>query len=359
MNTLRWDIYCKVIDNYGDIGVCWRLCADLAQRGQHVRLWVDDATPLRWMAPQGQAGVQVLAWSGDALQRLQALAPADVLVEAFGCELEPELVAHYARSARPPLWINLEYLSAEAWVQRCHGLPSPVLQGPGKGLTKHFFYPGFIPGTGGLLREADLAQRQSEFDRDAWLTQQGIAPNGQLVSLFCYEPQALGDWLQSLAAGRQRTNLLVTAGRAQAAVQAELTRMGAPPDSQQLGTMTVTWLEHMSQRYYDHLLWACDLNFVRGEDSLVRALWSGKPFIWSIYPQADRAHHAKLSAFLDWLQAPTSLRQFHRVWNGIDAGPLPALDLPAWTQTVLAARLRLLQQADLAEQLLLFVGKNR
>jgi uncharacterized repeat protein (TIGR03837 family) len=358
VSTLRWDIYCKVIDNYGDIGVCWRLCADLAQRDQQVRLWLDDATPLAWMAPQGCAGVQVLDWSVDTLSRLQALPPAEVLIEAFGCELEPERVAHCARSPKPPVWINLEYLSAEAWVQRCHGLPSPVLQGPGKGLSKHFYYPGFTPGTGGLLREADLAQRQAEFDRDTWLAQQGLQPGAQVISLFCYEPQALGEWLQRLAAGPQRTKLLVTAGRARTAVDKALPRLGVP-SGRQFGAVDITRLEHMSQRDYDHLLWACDLNFVRGEDSLVRALWAGKPFVWSIYPQADLAHHAKLDAFLDWLQAPASLRQFHRVWNGLSDCPLPAADLPAWTETVLAARRRLQQQPDLSEQLLLFVEKNR
>ena len=54
-----WDIFCQVIDNFGDIGVCWRLAADLAARGHQVRLWVDDASALHWMAPQGAAGVEV------------------------------------------------------------------------------------------------------------------------------------------------------------------------------------------------------------------------------------------------------------------------------------------------------------
>ena len=84
-----------------------------------------------------------------------------------------------------------------------------------------------------------------------------------------------------------------------------------------------TWLQ---QPDFDHLLWAGDLNFVRGEDSLVRALWAGAPFVWQIYPQDDGAHHVKLEAFLDWLGAPPSLRQFHRSWNGFGSAALPALD---------------------------------
>ena len=102
------------------------------------------------------------------------------------------------------------------------------------------------------------------------------------------------------------------------------------------------------------MLWACDLNLVRGEDSLVRALWAGRPLLWQLYPQHDQAHHAKLEAFLDWLNAPASLRHAHRIWNGLIDEPLPALDastLAAWSDCVLAARQRLLAQVDLVTQL--------
>ena len=106
------------------------------------------------------------------------------------------------------------------------------------------------------------------------------------------------------------------------------------------------------------MLWASDLNLVRGEDSLVRALWAGQPLVWQIYPQHDDAHHAKLAAFMDWLQAPASLRQFHHVWNGVTPGALPTPDLPAWRTCVQAARARLHGQDDLATQLLGFVARK-
>ena len=151
---MRWDIFCKVIDNHGDIGVCWRLAVNLASRGHLVRLWVDDATALQWMAPQGAAGVEVLAWPQSAV----VVPPSDVWIEAFGCDI-PEAWLVAQTTAQPPpstpaTWLNLEYLSAEPYVERVHGLPSPVLAGPAKGRVKHFFYPGFSALTGGLLREA-------------------------------------------------------------------------------------------------------------------------------------------------------------------------------------------------------------
>ena len=33
---LLWDIFCQVIDNHGDVGVCWRLARELAARGHTV-----------------------------------------------------------------------------------------------------------------------------------------------------------------------------------------------------------------------------------------------------------------------------------------------------------------------------------
>ena len=345
---MRWDVFCKVIDNHGDLGVCWRLAADLAARGDEVRLWVDDAAALAWMAPHGCAGVQVHPWA-DAVRA----EPADVVVEAFGCDLEPAYLAALAarsrRMGRPPAWINLEYLSAETWVERCHGLPSPVLSGPAQGLTKYFFYPGFTAATGGLLREPKLLERQRTFDRAAWLRSMGIDPGSALLaSLFCYEPPGLAALLDQLANSPRPTRLLVTAGRAAAAVRQHL-------PSGARGSLQVHWLPLLPQPEFDHLLWSCDFNFVRGEDSLVRALWAARPMAWNIYPQSDGAHGPKLEAFLDWLQAPAPLRQFQRAWNGL-AGLLPAFDPAAWQPTFVAARERLLQQGDLVTQLRAFVA---
>jgi len=380
--ALLWDIFCQVIDNHGDLGVCWRLSAQLAQRGHRVRLWVDDASALAWMAPGATGGrfpgIQVLPWTqpfdaGMPPGRMAGLPVADVWIEAFGCEIPPEFIASQRHSTpenlrnnrQDPVWINLEYLSAEPYVERCHGPPSLVLRGPGQGLTRHFFYPGFTPRTGGLLRETDLMARQAAFDRTGWLAGQGIAWHGErLVSLFCYEPPALGAWLAQLQADPRPTRLLVTSGRATQAVQRSIqSQNGTIPASHGLHPLSISYLPALTQIDYDPLLWSCDLNFVRGEDSFVRALWAGRPFVWHIYPQDDGAHAAKLEAFLDWLDAPAALRQFHRAWSGTEsastAPALPVPDLPAWGACARAARARLLAQDDLLTQLLGFVAKKR
>jgi uncharacterized repeat protein (TIGR03837 family) len=345
---MHWDIFCKVIDNHGDAGVCWRVSAELAARGHAVRLWMDDPSPLRWMAPDGAPGVQVVPWNEDAV----AFAPGDVVVEAFGCDPPAVFVARMAAAAKAPVWLNLEYLSAEPYVERSHGLPSPVMKGPGAGLTKRFFYPGFTQRTGGLLREQDLAARRAAFNPCAWRAENGIADSTQVISLFCYEPPALPGLLRQLTTADRPTELLVTAGRAAAAVRAA--------GASSAGALRVRELPLLSQRAYDELLWGCDLNFVRGEDSLVRGLLAGVPLVWQIYPQHDGAHHAKLAAFLDWLQPPTSQRDFFLCWNEVESGPLPHLDPAGWAEPARVAFDRAQALPELAAELELFAaGRGR
>ncbi len=325
----QWDLFCRVIDNFGDIGVCWRLARDLAGRGERVRLWVDDGAALAWMAPGGCPGVAVAPF--DA-----ATEPGDLVVEAFGCNLPPAFSD--AMAARRPVWINLEYLSAESYVERSHRLPSPQAGG----LTKWFFYPGFTARTGGLLREPGLLAARQVFDRDAWLTAQRITrqPGERVVTLFCYDNPAIAALLATLA--EAPTLLLLTPGHAQRQVTA------TPPA---VRAVALPWLD---QPGFDRLLWAADLNFVRGEDSLVRALWAGAPFVWQAYPQHDGVHAAKLQALLERLPPTPGLAALWQAWNGLrpDWPGLP--EAAAWRAACAQALAALARQDDLATQLLAF-----
>lgn len=366
-----WDIFCQVIDNFGDVGVCWRLAADLAARGHPVRLWLDDPQALTWMAPGALPGrwpgISVRAWSdASEPQVLQALAPAQVWVESFGCELPTAFVAARSRAtsesgAEQPAWINLEYLSAEGFVERCHALPSPVMSGPATGWTKHFFYPGFTPQTGGLLREPGLPEQRHAFgsaERKQFLQRLGLVDGGEaLVSLFCYDAAPVAQLLAQLRAAVQPVHLLVTAGKARTQVERALAQAGDNP-----AHLRMSFLPLLSQSDFDKLLWSCAMNFVRGEDSLVRALWAGQPFVWQVYPQDDGAHRAKLDAFLATVDAPTEVRAWHAQWNSLAPwsghAPLPLGDAQRWRAWAQANQQRLARQTDLTSQLIAFVANR-
>lgn len=166
--------------------------------------------------------------------------------------------------------------------------------------------------------------------------------------------------MQQLADAQQPSELLVMPGRGQQALKAVfLSKNEHQPAWNVRQMLSIQEQSYMPHQAYDQLLADCDLNFVRGEDSLVRALLAGRAFVWQIYPQADGAHVAKLDAFLDWLQAPSDLRAFHRIWNGLQGADLPTIDLPAWQACARAAQQRILAQRDLVSQLLDFAQEKQ
>ncbi|KVE26214.1 hypothetical protein WI93_14255 [Burkholderia vietnamiensis] len=335
------DLFCTVIDNFGDIGVCWRLARQLAhEHGWQMRIFVDDLRTFARLLPQidPHAGRQTLdgiaiehwhAQVGDALQI------ADVVIEAFACELPGAYLAAMARRARRPVWINLEYLSAEDWVADFHLRPSPHPRYP---LLKTFFFPGLSTGTGGVLKERDLDARRTAFETDAaartawWRHATGAAPppsGTTVVSLFAYENPAVDALLAQWRDSATPIVALVPAGRISPAVARFFGTASFDAGARATrGNLTAYGLAFVPQADYDALLWAADVNFVRGEDSFVRAQWARKPFVWQIYPQADDAHLPKLDAALAHLAAGladaprAALERFWHAWNGVGT--------PAW-----------------------------
>ena len=329
-NRWRWDIFCTVVDNFGDIGVTWRLARQLvAEHAVTVRLWVDDLRAFERLCPdidinaaqQWQQGVEVRQWSAD----WQPTEAADVVIAAFACQLPSAYMEAMAEREKPPLWMNLDYLSAEDWVVGCHGLPSVKY----KSVQKFFFFPGFRKGTGGLLRESGLLERRRQFQQSPQAQQeflQGLgidrAPNAQLISLFAYENTGLASWLDTMAADSTPTHLLVPEGRILGDVERWLGVDGLKAGAVHVrGALTVQVLPFVRQDQYDLLLWSCDFNAVRGEDSFVRAQWAGRPLLWHIYRQDEDIHLDKLDAFLtlytQGLSEPAreAISGLWRAWN--------------------------------------------
>ncbi len=339
-DTLSCDLFCAVVDNFGDIGVCWRLARQLsAEYGWQMRLLVDDLHTFARLCPaldvslprQRVDGIVVEHWHEPA-HAGDTLTVADIVIEAFACELPPAYVAAMARRHRSPVWLNLEYLSAEDWVAECHLKPSPHAR---YALTKTFFFPGLGPGTGGVIKERTLDAARLEFEssaalRDAWWRQATGEPEPEpqttVISLFAYENPAVDSLLEQWRDSRGPIVLLVPEGR----ISGALARFFGLPafragQHTQRGSLRAHALAFRPQPQFDALLWASDLNFVRGEDSFVRAQWARRPFVWQIYPQSDAAHLPKLDAALAHYArelepaARAALERFWHAWNGTGA----------------------------------------
>lgn len=340
------ELFCRVVDNYGDAGVCGRLALQLAdEHGCKVRLWIDRPEVLVQLRIAPHANVTVALWAEPF-----DVPPdfGDIVIETFACGTPPEVLAAM-RGMKNPVWVNLEYLSAEAWVEGAHLKPSTH---PSTGLIQHFFLPGFTPHTGGLLRERDLFAQ-----RDTFRASQP-AHEGLRLSLFCYPSAPVQPLLEALRTHTRPVHLLMPEGQLP-----ELTEGTS-------GSLTLERFPFLPQAEFDHLLWSCDLNFVRGEDSWIRAQWAGKPFIWQAYPQAAAAHTPKIDAFLALYAANLSpehaetLALAHGVWNlsHPDAGRVwPALlaNLPTLSRHAETWAAELGRQADLASQLTGWIEQQR
>lgn len=302
------DIFCRVIDNFGDIGVCWRL-AQSFPKSYRIRLWVDDLKSFNKIAPdiepdlteQRLKGVTIRHWQ-EAIDTWQA---ADLVIEAFGCDL-PETYQK-AMKGKTRCWLNLEYLSAEKWVEGFHLQPS--IQS--NGVPKYFFFPGFTEKTGGLLRlQETLKDRPDDFFK------QLLSPAGSayyqdkkplLINLFCYPHAPIEALLKSLPVEQE---IMIIVAKSVAPSLETLAK--------QLGSKAyIERVAFIVQSEYDRLLQLADINLIRGEDSFVQAHWAAKPMLWHIYPQEAAQHMIKLKAWLDTINAPVWLRQLNHLWNEI------------------------------------------
>ena len=320
--------------------------------------------------PTQAEGVTVSAWS---LAREDSDCTGDVLIEGFGCMLPDVTLAQLTARTHKPVWINLEYFSAEDWVPSFHLQSGFDWE---RGATRWFFFPGVHEHSGGMLRERGLIEARDAVVRqgggEAFVNATGLGlrrsrmlrpynnnnDNNMVCFAYAHAPyDILFEALTTVHSGQ--VSIALCGQQTQAAV-AQLNTDAYPS----LKTQNVPFV---SQPAFDALLWQADVLWVRGEDSLARALWSGRPFIWHIYPQAENAHHAKLMAWLAHYTQPfpAALREalvdVHCAWNGVTEtatlreawGRLMA-QWDDWRDYSLLRSNQLAQMPDLARRLMAF-----
>ncbi len=372
MENARWDIFCKIVDNFGDIGVCWRVAKQLQDEYKlPVRLFVDNLEAAKHIligidptkVKQQYEHVTIIRWDEDTVFNQTA----NMVIETFACGLPATYQENMHTDAT---WINLEYLSAEPWVSHFHNKNK---NNHPAGVIRHFYFPGFTNATGGLLRERSLTARrdaylQSPDTKANFLDDLGVSDNDSLkVSMFFYPNAPLEHLLAAMVAGEQKVTVLAPMtddlqllasffGKSSLSVGDKFT----------VDSLTLHVLPFLSQADYDQLLWSSDINFVRGEDSWVRAIWAGKPFIWQPYIQTENSHIAKLNEFIDLFykdctQVNGVVAEVHQTWS---IGSLYAALWQRYLNALPAIEVCTLQrlkhyetQKSLVAQLVAFCGK--
>ena len=275
------DVFCHVIDNFGDAGVCLRLSRDLVRHGHGVRLFCSDPGSLSAIG-RGAGGFELLSF--DLLDAYSG-SGTDLVICGFSYRL-PDNVAEDLHS-HGAVCINLEYLSCEPWVAEFHGR-----QSLGARPRTWFYFPGFTTDSGGVIIEDRVRARG---------TCTGPGTGQRRITLFSYENASMRGLMRMLAGSRVPSCVEVMGELSAASVRSCLGMHQSGSPMEEWHGMTFIFRPMVTQPEYDDLLFRSDLNLVRGEDSLVRAMLAGKPFLWQVYPQENNLHLHKLNCFIDLL----------------------------------------------------------
>lgn len=318
-DSMDVDIFCRVIDNYGDIGISWRLARHMKSSYQwNVRLWVSNLQAFSCIQPEIDSrknqqelfGIRIIFWDNNAHR---FFSPRDVVIGVLSSDIPSEFLKKMYINY--PIWVSFEYLSAESWIEEHHGLPSRRSDG----LVRYFFFPGMKTNTGGMLLEPNLLKERdamagSRLNQEVFLKNLPLKKEALIfwrsrpcvITLFCYENAPILALLEILVLNSRPTLILLLQG---VAVDLEKSFFSS--------TLHFARVPFVNQEDFDRLLWCSDLNIVRGEDSFSRAMWAAKPMVWHIYPQQENVHLLKLKAWLNHYQAPKIVESLIWNWNSV------------------------------------------
>jgi uncharacterized repeat protein (TIGR03837 family) len=326
------DILCKVVDNYGDIGIAYRLARALSELSDPIRLRlvVDDLAAFAALDPavdpeadyQRVHDWEVFGWNGagsEAARRAFLARRPRIVIESLACGRPDWLEAIiFDPSERAScLIVELEHLTAEGYAQEIHRMPSLTRSAFVK---KVMFLPGFAAGTGGLIMDGGFVRSRERAASDAGraglrrellasLEASAAAEDacGRFwVCVFGYE-RDYGRIVADLSTFAQSRPILVLAAAGKSS-DCLLSAWSSAGES-----FPLVPLPFLPQERWDEVLLACDFSIVRGEDSWARASLSGKPFLWQAYPQDGRYQMVKVDAFLERLRPHFRAEPFDRL----------------------------------------------
>ena len=302
------DIFCEIIDNFGDIGVVYRISKELKKIFQNVRIRIvlnrlEEFKAINKKVKDTdyqEIDGLICVTEKYVKENIETFGVSDVFIEAFGCNVPEEYVKQAKENSK--LWINLEYLSGEKWIEDFHLCESLI---DSKTLKKIFFMPGFSEKSGGVIIDSGFLERMKYGKENRDEVFKKYFPNIDLKdkfigTVFSYEKN-FENLLETLKNYEKETVLLLMGEKTQKSFS-EILKKNLTEDYGNIvkyGKITMIYSDFFSQEEYEEIISASDFNFTRGEDSFVRGIILGKPFMWHIYLQEEKAHMDKIKAFTE------------------------------------------------------------
>ena len=328
---MQISILCKVVDNFGDIGVVYRLAKQLKKINPKntINLIVDNLESFNKICSAVQCGLEmqnieglnVYDWNAadfchKAFSRKDGeLMP--VILECFQCGRPDwmERILFEEKLQRTVHIIMIDYLTAEKYAEDFHCLKSLTRSAK---VQKVNFMPGFTEKTGGLVIDAD------------WLEVPEWKENGPVL-VFTYER----DWTSFIqgclsAASRwgdlpepsYKSKLFLAQGRGKESFLAAVRNVVESSQRECIENSFIEELPYLNQSEWDRVMKSCSALVIRGEESMSRACLSGIPFIWHAYPQSDEYQLVKVKALLERMKPHFDEADFEiveKVWLEINS----------------------------------------
>lgn len=345
-------ILCKVVDNFGDIGVAWRLCRRLAKIQSKYKLClivddleafskIEDRLPGHLAAPRNDDSsviaseakqsiniddIEIFPWKDDALCH-EVFSQNDgerlsIILELFQCGRPDwmERILFEEKLQRTVHIIMIDYLTAEKYAEDFHCLKSLTRSAK---VQKVNFMPGFTEKTGGLVIDAD------------WLEVPEWKENGPVL-VFTYERDwrsLLEGWLSTtvvpvvecpkgVSKPHSAPRILVAQGRGKESFLAAVRNVVESSQRECIENSFIEELPYLNQSEWDRVMKSCSALVIRGEESMSRACLSGIPFIWHAYPQSDEYQLVKVKALLERMKPHFDEADFEiveKVWLEINS----------------------------------------
>jgi len=328
MNKNNITILCKVIDNFGDIGVVYRLAKSLTDidNSISINLIVSNLESFSKMANEINPTLSfqkfknwnIFDWNdSETCSKYFKENPPFVILQTFQCGLPDwldEIIYDEKFSSLEKLCkiVNIEYLTAEKWAEDFHCLKGATRSAFVK---KYFFMPGFTKKTGGLILDKNFTMSLTNTNYRQKIIENlskeiSFSEDDFNILVFSYPKDftfffdAISDFQEKCS---KKIHVFVASG-------AGLESFRKTESEYENKNFLVNYLPYLSQEVWDAFLCSMDFLFIRGEDSFARATLLGKPFLWNIYKQDEEFHLVKLKAFLDILDCP-KINEFSYLYN--------------------------------------------
>lgn len=292
------DIFCNVIDNFGDAGVVYRFAKELkkAETDKEIRIFLNRYDEFAAINPKIDINKKNQLIDGIFYllreeKEVGNVVPADVIIETFGCDIDE---IYLEKINKKTVILNLEYLSAESWVEEYHKMQSFTSN---TNIKKYFFMPGFTEKTGGLIVSSDKKEMSRDILREYY---KGSIGDKKIGTIFSYEHnfENLIEYILNL---KEEYLLLIMGEKSKESFRKSMDENFIQIEEWNFkkDNLEILFMPFVTQEKYDEIISVTDFNFVRGEESLARAALSGIPFIWHAYLQEDMVHMDKVNAFLE------------------------------------------------------------